>query len=91
MFENKIFHGRHVSIYIWSWVNAGGKFDDIRWDYNSGLYKGKFVEWLRSLVVHGEGLTDEEIDYIIGYRHDAHSGRIEFENSAKDFLSKIGA
>lgn len=86
MFENKIFHGRHVSIYIWSWINAGGKFDDVKWDYEANAFKGMFVEWLRGLIMYGERLTEEEINYIIGYRHDAHSGRVELENLAYEFL-----
>lgn len=90
MFENKIFHGWHVSIYIWSWLNSGGKFNDIKWDYDAGIYRGNFADWLRSLVIHGEHLTEDEIEYIIGYKHDAHAGRIELEHSAEEFLSKIG-
>lgn len=70
MFENKVIKGIYISRYVASWTNAGGK------------RKG-FKNWLRTLVIDGEHLTEEEIYDIYAY---ATNGKLELEDSAREYL-----
>lgn len=74
MFENKLIKGIHVSRYIASWRNVGGRLD---YDENGS---SSFYKWLLSL-----GLTVDDAKYI---KHFALNGKFELENSAGKFLSE---
>ena len=64
--------GVHYSRYIISWINSCKAL-------KIGIYFGdQFEEWLKS-----EGCTDEEISHIVEI---AMCGRMELENSSKNFL-----
>ncbi len=72
-FENKLIHGIYVSRYVASWSIAGGS-----------LKKGfLFKEWLRTLTINGENLTEDEIQYIHAF---AENGKLELQELAKEFL-----
>ena len=74
-FENRLILGVHMSRYIASWILAGGSLD------RHGIFM--MCKWLKTLTVNGEHLTDEDIHDI---RRFAESGKLEFQNSAKEFL-----
>lgn len=76
MFENKVIEGIYVSRFIASWQKAGG---NCRKDYSL------FKEWLKTLVINGRSLSDEEIHDICFL---ADNGKMELEMSAKAFLKK---
>ena len=71
MLENKRIKGVHISRYLASYISNTGMFR---------LYQ--FEEWLRTLVLNGERLTDEEIGEIKEF---AALGKMEFEYAAKEF------
>lgn len=66
-------HDVHYSRYIASWINAGGDLSTL-----DGWYS--FAFWLNDL-----GLTDDEIYHI---RVMATNGKLELENSAREFIKK---
>lgn len=70
--ENKKIHGIHASRYIASFINEGG---NILW----------FDEWLKSLVIDGEKLTDEEILHIT---YLADNGKMELEHNVRTFFKQ---
>ena len=55
-------------------ANAGGRFDD-----------GQFYNWLLSIEFDDGYMSEEEADEIYDF---ACGGKMEFEHSAKKFLSK---
>ena len=67
-------HWFHKSRYIASWANAGGTFND-----------GRFYDWLLSIEFDDGHMSEEEADEIYNF---ACEGKLEFEYSAKQFLSK---
>lgn len=74
-FENKSIRGIYISRYLASWANSGGN-----------LARGnRFKDWLQSLVINGEKLSEEEISEIVFL---STNGKLELEMSAKYFLSK---
>ena len=73
MLNTKV-HGWHKSRYIASWANVGGKFDD-----------GRFKKWLLSIEFEDGHMTKDEAIAIVRF---ARGGKLEFESSAKEFLSK---
>lgn len=78
MFENKIIRGIHISRYVASWVKSGGTL----------ACRGKndavdFRRWLKSLIIDGERLTDEEVRQVYNY---ATNGKLELEEDAKRFI-----
>lgn len=86
-FENKLIRGIHVSRYVASWYNVGGK---IYGGYATKVdpitkkrITHRFHDWLRTLVIDSEHLTEEEIYYIHYY---ATNGKLELQESAKKFL-----
>lgn len=64
--------GIPVTRYIASWYRVGGK-----------CYYGKMKEWLKSLNIDGEPLTDEEVTLIVDC---AKNGKLELEETAKKFI-----
>lgn len=76
-FENAIIRGIYISRYVASWTNSGGTFTRVR-------QKCSLKDWLRTLSIDGEKLTEDEIQRIWNY---ATNGKMELEHSAKDFLS----
>lgn len=75
MFENKEIEGIYISRFIASWQAAG----NCRKDY------GLFREWLKTLIINGRYLTDDEIHDILFI---ADNGKLELEMSARKFLKK---
>lgn len=65
-----------------SWRNAGGRISGIP------RYDGKYIDWLKTLVVNGEPLTEEEVDEIYRYTQELNCGKLELEISAKEFLKE---
>lgn len=64
--------GIPVTRYIASWYRSGGT-----------NYRSELADWLRTLVVDGEPLTNEEVDLIADC---ATIGKLELELSAKKWL-----
>jgi len=83
-FENKYIKRMdvHYSRIIESWHNA---WTDSKKTRPRNDYK-LFREWLGSLVIFGEKLTDEEI-FELGYIY--QNGKMECEESAKKFISNL--
>lgn len=75
MFENKIIEGIHVSRFAVSWAREGGQLS------SRGAWR--FKEWLRTLVINGRKLTDEEVNYIYNF---GTNGKMELEHSAYEYL-----
>lgn len=65
-------HGIPVSRYISSWYIAGGD-DDFQ----------KVMKWLKSLIINGEKLDDEEINELAQC---IVNGMLELQESAKEFV-----
>ena len=63
-----------ITRYIASWYIAGG---------NRSIHRIR--EWLKTLIIDGEHLSDDEIELIAEC---AVNGKLELEGSAKRFLSK---
>ena len=72
MFENKTIEGIHISRFLASWINAGGRNFD-----------GVFVVWLMKLRINGRKLTDDEIRDIQNF---GRNGKLELEEDAELFL-----
>lgn len=77
MFTNNTVNNIHKSRYVSSWINVGGTLD------RRG--RGLFRKWLKTLVIDGRPLTDDEIMEIITYASD---GKLELETNAKLFLKE---
>ncbi len=77
MFENKTAEGIHYSRFIASWIRSGG---DGRY---MGHFGSKFDRWLRTLVINGRYLTEDEMRDI---RNLAGNGKLELETSAERFI-----
>jgi hypothetical protein len=75
MFENEIINGVHASRYIASWCKAGGHL--------GRRERGRFdfKDWLESL-----GLTEDEVRHIYNL---ATNGKLELENSAREFIEAL--
>lgn len=69
IFENRLIRGIHKSRYCASWMRAVGV------KFNRG-----FKEWLKTLVIDGEHLTEDEIQEIWLF---ATNGKLELQESAK--------
>lgn len=72
MFENKLIKGIYVSRYIASWLH-----EKVRMSI-------AFKQWLRTLVIDGEHLTEDEVDYIYNF---ATNGKLELQENASFFIS----
>lgn len=77
MFENRKIKGIHKSRYFASWLNAQDRFGCT--EENKGLGPKWFGSWLRTLVIDGEHLTEDECDEITAY---AYNGKMELEYNA---------
>lgn len=84
-FENSLIRGIYISRYIASWLRAGVgiDFNSLRCINKHGL----FIAWLKSLTIDGDHLTDDEVWRIY---HFAMNGKLELQESAKEFLSQKG-
>lgn len=86
-FENRLIKGIHVSRYIASWYNVGGT--KVRYlnktDPTKRRIESYFADWLRTLVINDGHLTEDEVRYIT---HFAENGKLELQESAKEFLEK---
>lgn len=71
-FENVYVKGIHISRYVASWV----KYKDLK-------YIELFEAWLKTLIIDGEKLSEEEIMRISNF---AENGKLELECSVKKFL-----
>lgn len=69
-FENKLIRGIHISRYLLSYYGVGGK-------------KRLLRKWLRTLVINGSPLTEDEIMDIIRF----DNGKLELEEQAKVFIN----
>lgn len=78
MFENRAIKGIYMSRYLASWMKANDGKVFHRWD---------FEEWLETLVIDEEKLSQEEIRDIVSY---ATNGKLELEISALAFLKAKG-
>lgn len=74
MFKNNLIGDIHESRFIASWLRAGGELYYVE-DVDN------FCSWLLSL-----GLNEDEVYHI---RNLATCGKVELENNAKEFLSKL--
>lgn len=86
-FENRLIKGIHVSRYIASWYNVGGTRDRYRNETKPSHRRVEttFADWLRTLDIDGEHLTEDEVRYIANF---AENGKLELEVSATKFLEK---
>ena len=71
-FENRVIKGVHASRYIASWANKGGTF---QWPDDRWL----FIKWLLSI-----GVEKDDATFIANLAQD---GKLELEESAKEFLA----
>lgn len=71
-FENNYLNGIHVSRYCASWIKGGGE-----------RFNWRFKLWLKSLVINGRRLTEDEIRFILNF---AENGKLELQEHAKMFL-----
>lgn len=76
MFENKLIKDIHCSRYVASYVRSGGSL--------SSREAWRFKGWLKSLVINGENLSDDEVRYIYNY---GTNGKLELEENAARFLA----
>ena len=83
-FENSIIRGIHISRYIASWINVRVPIERA---YRGLNRTGLFIDWLRSLVINGEHLTEDEVWRIYNF---ASNGKLELESSAKQFIKRKG-
>lgn len=74
-FENSKIKGIHISRYIASWANTGFPINSL------------FGDWLETLEIDGERLTEDEIDRIWNF---AKCGKCEFQLSAKVYQRSKG-
>lgn len=74
MLENKQIKGIHISRYLVSYISQTGIF--AIW---------QFEDWLRTLVLNDEKLSEDEIREIIQF---AAMGKLELETAAKSFAEK---
>lgn len=88
-FENEIINGIYISRYIASWYKAGGSHTQYRNKSGTGRrVETHFADWLRSLKTDtGElFLTEEQVLRIVCF---AENGKLELENSAKNFINDL--
>lgn len=88
MYENKLIRGICTSRYVASWIKSGGTMKRYinKTDPKHRRIESYFADWLRTLVIDGGHLTEEEVRYIANY---ADNGKLELESSAKNFISSI--
>ena len=84
-FENSIIRGIHISRYIASWVRVGGTIGRAHRHLGNSC---AFTDWLRTLEIDNEHLTDDEVWQI--YRF-ATNGKLELQESAKRFIEGKGS
>lgn len=82
MYENKLIKGIYISRYIASWIKSGGQ---IGYAARRLGQTNSFMNWLRTLVIDGEHLTEEEIWRIYNF---AMNGKLELEDSAEKFINQ---
>ena len=82
MYENELIKGIYISRYIASWIKSGGQ---IGYAARCLGQTNNFMNWLRTLVIDGEHLTEDEIWRIYSF---ATNGKLELEDSAKKFINQ---
>jgi len=89
MFENSLIRNIHKSRYVASWIKMGGTFCRLSQNIKDRplVKTGRFAfrEWLGTLVIDGEHLTEDEINAIYLY---AENGKLELEESAAKFMNR---
>jgi len=84
-FENTIIKGIHCSRYIASWHKTKMPIAHASRGYNDSTI---FIEWLRTLVINGEKLSEDEIWRIQKF---ATNGKLELEANARAFCESKGS
>lgn len=79
MWRNETECGIHVTRFIMSWVRVGGTFSCVGDGYDD------FREWLNTLMIDGEPLSDQDVNHIMDL---AVNGKMELEYSATKFLTQ---
>ncbi len=79
-FENKTECGIHPTRFIMSWVREGGTLS------RSGTGYDDFMEWLKTLIIDGKPLSDDDVHHIVFL---ASNGKMELEGSAKAYLNLL--
>lgn len=79
MWSNKTECSIHVTRFIMSWVKMGGTL-------RTGMDYENFEGWLRTLVVDGKNLSENDVNHILEL---ARCGKMEFEYSAKSYLATL--
>ena len=80
MWSNKTECGIHATRFIMSWVREGGTFS------RRGIGYDAFEEWLKTLIVDGKPLSDQDVNHILGL---AKNGKMELEYSARTFIKQL--
>lgn len=78
--ENKTECGIHPTRFIMSWVRMGGTFS------RRGLGYDDFKDWLKTLIIDGRPLSEDDIYHITFL---ASNGKMELEDSAKNFINSL--
>ena len=78
--DNNHVRGILISRFPASYENAGGRIAGIP------RYDESYINWLKSLIINGSNLTEEEVDMIYQYTQERKCGKFEFEQSAKEWL-----
>lgn len=78
--ENRTECGIHPTRFIMSWVREGGKLR------RRGDGIDDFREWLKTLIIDGKPLSENDIDHIMFL---ATNGKMEFEYSARNFIAEL--
>lgn len=79
MFSNNLNCEIHATRFIMSWVREGGELK------RNGRGYDEFEAWLRSLIIDGKHLSDQDVNHILDL---AKTGKMEFEFSAREFIKK---
>ena len=83
-FKNSVIKGIFISQYIAAWIKTKRPIETAcRCEDAYGL----FIGWLKSLVINGEHLTDDEVWRIYEF---TQNGNLELDESAKRFLVSKG-
>ena len=72
--ENPLINGIYASRYIASYMNEIGT-----------IYPRPFRQWLKSLIVNGEPLSEEDIDFLVNRALD---GKLELEEHVRRFFNE---
>lgn len=85
MFENKLFEGIYYSMFVASWIKAGGYFKKIWANEEHTIRTTLFRQWLESLCINGEPIPRKIINEICEF---ANNGKFELERNASRFIAE---